>query len=221
MPGHKVKQVEWLTEYDAYYTARHGAKWLPMLRVRFGRSQKTARGSLFGAYLRDLPGHVAPGALALSRATFAGFPAALQVPSPVRHCGVVPRGRRHGAVRHVRLDWVEAVAQGLARLAASGAGGAARVGVGDAAGGAWCFGRLNVTARTSVVALTGTRCSRLRSVRRADRVKSPRRSVRQAAHRLVPVSRSAVRRFVLSSSSPALRADATSVGVQSTHHNAL
>ena len=30
MPQHKIKQVEWLTEYDAYYTDRQGEKRLPM-----------------------------------------------------------------------------------------------------------------------------------------------------------------------------------------------
>ena len=30
MPQHKIKQVQWLTEYDAYYTDRQGEKRLPM-----------------------------------------------------------------------------------------------------------------------------------------------------------------------------------------------
>ena len=41
MPGVRVEQVEWLTEYDAYYTDRHGEKRLPMLRVRFADEAKT------------------------------------------------------------------------------------------------------------------------------------------------------------------------------------
>ena len=41
MPGHQIKQVEWLTEYDSYYTDRHGEKRLPMLRVRFDDPQET------------------------------------------------------------------------------------------------------------------------------------------------------------------------------------
>lgn len=36
-----VEQVEWLEEYDAYYTDRHGEKRLPLLRVKFADAPRT------------------------------------------------------------------------------------------------------------------------------------------------------------------------------------
>jgi hypothetical protein len=41
LPAARVKQVEWLEEYDAYYTDRRGEKRLPLLRVRFDDPPET------------------------------------------------------------------------------------------------------------------------------------------------------------------------------------
>ena len=41
MPGVPIEDAAWLESYDAYYYDRHGAKALPMLRVRFQDAART------------------------------------------------------------------------------------------------------------------------------------------------------------------------------------
>jgi len=41
LPGVPVQGVDWLTEYDSYYTDRRGEKRLPMMRVRFADAPGT------------------------------------------------------------------------------------------------------------------------------------------------------------------------------------
>jgi len=100
MPAAAVEEAAWLTAYDSYYYDRHGARPLPVLRIRFADADRT------WLYLDPHSGavvqHLQPRSRLnrwLSRPTQPRLSVSLLPPSAVGHRGDRAQHRRHRVER--------------------------------------------------------------------------------------------------------------------------